>query len=98
MLSSATLTIPSGSTPVDVFNVMANIGGAPWIPAHFVKLQNNGAGTIRVAELTSVQGGIGIKVGPGESFDIQVAAGDRLGIVGDSGVGASGIDVILGTV
>jgi hypothetical protein len=98
MLASGTLSISSGSTPVDLFNVMANASGAPWIPAHFVKIQNNGSGTIRIAELTAVQGGLGIKVGPGETFDMRVAAGDRLGIVGNGGVAASGIDVILGTV
>ena len=98
MLTSGTLSIPSGSTPVDVLNALGSVAGAPWTPAHFIKLQNNGSGTIRIAELTAVQGGLGIKIGPGEMFDIQVAAGDRIGIVGNGGVAASNIDVILGTV
>jgi hypothetical protein len=98
MLASGTLSIPTGSTPVDVLQQLGSISGAPWLPAHFIKLQNNGSGTIRVAEIGSVQGGIGIKVGPGEQFEIQVAAGDRIGLVGNAGAAASGIDVILGTV
>jgi hypothetical protein len=98
MLASATLSIPGGSTPVDVLGQVASVAGAPWLPAHFVKLQNNGAGTIRIAELTAVQGGLGIKVGPGETFEITLAAGDRIGIVGNGGAAASGIDVVLGTV
>lgn len=98
MLASGTVSVPAGTTPLDVLQVMGNASGAPWLPAHFIKLQNNGTGTLRVAELTAVQATIGIKVGPGESFEIALAAGDRIGILGNGGAAASGIDVILGTV
>jgi hypothetical protein len=98
MLVSGTLSVAAGTTVVDILQQLATIAGAPWTPAHFVKLQNNGSGTIRVAEAGSVQGSLGIKVGPGESFEIQVAAGDRIGITGNNGLAASNIDVILGTV
>jgi hypothetical protein len=95
VLASGTLSIPAGTTVTDLLQVMSNINGAPWLPAHAVKIQNNGTGTIRIAEVTAVQGSLGIKVGPGEAFEMQLSPGDRLGIIGDGGAAAPNIDVLL---
>jgi hypothetical protein len=97
MLASATLSV-SGTTVLDLFPAMATSVAADWTPAHRVKLQNNGSGTVRVAELGAVQASLGIKVGPGEVFEMDIAAGDRLGLLGNGGIAAGNIDVMLWTV
>jgi hypothetical protein len=96
MFVTLTWNVPAGSTVIDLFSFAVN-STVPVddTPSFDALLHNGGAGTLRVGAVTDINVNSGVPVGPGETFQLRVHAGHRIGLVGDGGTAAGAISAIL---
>jgi hypothetical protein len=95
-IATATWNVSASGTVIDLYAfLMSSSVPADQTPPHQVVLQNNGAGSLRVGAPADISINAGLLVGPGETFRLRLSIGNRLGLVGDGGLAAPAITVLL---
>lgn len=95
--STASISQAAAPATTDLFALLVNSSlPLDLTPAHTVILQNGDtSASLRYGDPSGVQTANGVVLGPGETVQLSMPAGTRVGISGSGGGGVSAVNVFL---